>query len=424
MPFTLTMPKLSPTMQEGVIAKWHKKEGDFVDAGDLLLEVATDKATVEHQALDRGYLRKLLKNEGDAAIVNEPLAIFTENQTENIENYQPEGITPQSTVKAAAAPATPKLQTQKMLKTQIAQPTTTPATVRQAPSLAPQEQPKDRIIASPLAKSQARLQSLDLSKVEGTGPHGRIMSRDLANAPLISQVSSASSFDRFPDQEEQLTPMRKVIAERLQYSKNSIPHFYIQQTVDVDRLVTMREEIKKEGANYTINDFMIKAVAIALRQHPFVNSGFNPENNHIIRYANIDIAVAVTVQGGLITPILHNTDTLSIAAISEKIKILAQKAKEGRLAPEEYQGGSFTISNLGMFGTTSFAAIVNPPQGAILSIGAIQDAAVVKNGIVVAGKLLALTLSCDHRVIDGAEAAQFMKTLKKLIEQPSLFLVA
>jgi len=418
MPFTFTMPKLSPTMQEGVIARWHKKEGDLVESGDLLLEVSTDKATVEHNALDRGYIRKILKKQGDAAAVNEPLAIFTEKESENIDGYLVEGV--KASVKTAPAP-TPKEdlsnRSQKSLKMTVSTPTVSTQTTKNNQQKPCQE---SRILASPLAKSQARLQSIDLTTIQGTGPHGRIMSRDLAQAQDIAPTSTASI--RQNDQEEALTPIRKVIADRLQYSKNTIPHFYIQQDINIESLVSMREHVKKEEKNLTINDFIIKAVAVALRQHRSINSGFNPETNQVVRYANIDISVAVTIQGGLITPILHNADLLSVSSLSQQMKSLAVKAKEGKLQPAEYIGGSFTISNLGMFGVTNFQAIVNPPQGAILAVGAVQEVPVIKNNAVVPGKILSLTLSCDHRIIDGSEAAQFMKTLKKLIENPLLFL--
>lgn len=406
MPFTFTMPKLSPTMETGTVAKWHKKEGDFVESGDLLLEVATDKATVEHCALDAGYIRKIIKQEGDRARVNEPLAVFTESITESLDGYIPEGVVTHNNEIASTTPPAPV------------------TTVKSAPSREPvSAKPSSRPLASPLAKRLAKEQSLDLSHVSGSGPQGRIMSRDLADAPHIA-VHTAEAVQHIADREEALSPMRQVIAERLQYSKSTIPHFYIHQQVNVDDLVQMREHVKKLEKAFTINDFIIKAVALALSMHPAVNSGYNPENNTIVRYGNIDLAIAVTIPGGLITPIVPKANTLSLSSISEKVKSLAQKAKEGKLQPAEFQGGSFTISNLGMFGISDFQAIVNPPQGAILAIGAVQEVPVVKKGEVTVGKQLSLTLSCDHRVIDGSDAAQFMQTLKRLIENPILFLTA
>lgn len=415
MPFTFTMPKLSPTMQEGSIAKWHKKEGDFVEAGELLIEIATDKATVEHVALDPGYIRKILKADGQKASVGEPLAILTEQKEESITNYKPEGILSSTANKQEPIK---KVEDRPLapLKTSLKETSTQKPT-----QPAHKTRDQERVFASPLAKTIASQQAIDLTTVQGTGPHGRIMSRDLANISSTEQKPSAVD-SRKASSEEPLTIMRKVIGERLQYSKSTIPHFYIRQEVEVSALVAFREEVKKLQLNYTINDFIIKAVAVALRKHMGINSGFNPDTSSIIRYGNIDLAIAVTIAGGLITPILHSADTLPLAAISKEVKSLSLRAKEGKLRPEEFQGGSFTISNLGMYGVSDFQAIVNPPQAAILAVGAIQDRPIVRAGSLVAGKLISLTLSCDHRVIDGAEAASFMQELKRLIENPILFL--
>jgi len=430
MPFTLTMPKLSPTMAEGTIAKWHKKVGDFVDAGDLLLEISTDKATVEYNALDAGFLKKIVLTEGQKAQINEPIAIFTENENESISGYAPEGASPAKTVEAA------KPQTLAKPQPQIAE----PKRAAPKPTLQPTHRASEkgeRVFASPLAKNIARERGVDLGHVRGSGPHGRVMSRDLEGVVQMPAIEAPREIPKqqaapkqapivktLPQELEEipLTAMRKVIAERLQYSKQTIPHFYIRQEIEVSELVNLREQVKKLEKNFTINDFIIKAVALALRKHPEVNSGFNEEKEAIIRYPTVDISVAVTIQGGLITPIIRNADRKPIAEISQEIKLLASKAKEGKLKPEEFQGGSFTISNLGMFGVTDFQAIVNPPQAGILAVGTVQDKPVVKNGAIVPGKILSVTLSCDHRAIDGAEAAVFVKTLKELIENPVLFL--
>jgi pyruvate dehydrogenase E2 component (dihydrolipoamide acetyltransferase) len=442
MPFTLTMPKLSPTMAEGTIAKWHKKVGDFVDSGELLLEISTDKATVEYNALDAGWLKKILLKEGAKAIINEPLAIFTEQEKESIDGYKPEGVSPEAAPMAApkAAPvsvAQPKPQVTKQAPAPQPKPVpieTKRAAVTTAPTAKAMPERSERIFASPLAKNIAKERGVNLGQVKGTGPHGRIMSRDLemqnyqeqevveAQPATYNMPQAAAKTLPLQEEEIPLTPMRRVIAERLQYSKSTIPHFYVRQEIDVSALVALREEVKKFEKNFTINDFIIKAVALTLRKHPEVNSGFNPEKEALIRYPTVDISIAVTIQGGLITPILRNADRKSLAQVSQEIKQLASKAKDGKLKPEEFQGGSFTISNLGMFGVTDFQAIVNPPQAGILAIGTIQDKPVVKNGAVVPGKILSVTLSCDHRAIDGAEAAQFVKTLKELIENPILFL--
>ena len=236
------------------------------------------------------------------------------------------------------------------------------------------------------------------------------MSRDLEGAKAQSKVEATGPI---PFVLEPLSPMRKVIGDRLQESKSTIPHFYVRQDIDAEPIIAMRMKLKELERSFTVNDFIIKAVAQTLKKHPEVNSGFDAQQKAAIRYQRVDISVAVTVQGGLITPIVSDAANKSLTAISQEVKALALKAREGKLKPEEYQGGSFTISNLGMFGIDEMTAIVNPPQGAILGIGAASDAAVVRNGQVVAGKKMTLTLSCDHRLIDGAEAAQFMRTLKE-----------
>jgi pyruvate dehydrogenase E2 component (dihydrolipoamide acetyltransferase) len=389
MPFTLTMPKLSPTMNDGMIVRWHKKEGDFVEAGDLLLEISTDKATIEYNALDPGFLRKIVAEEGKVIVVNEPLAIFTRSIEESIEAYAPQ--------KATLVGATPQKKEEKPL----------PSPQK------PMEVPHARPPASPLARHIAKEEGLDLGKIKGTGPRGRIMSRDLAGQKAKEAPSG---------KEEVLTPLRRVIAERMAYSKATIPHFYLLQEVQVDSLVQLKEESKKTGDNFTINDFILKACAIALSCHPDMNVGFDTDKNMLIRFGSIDIACAVTIPGGLITPIIKNADKKSLADISSEVKALALRAKEGKLAPEEYQGGSFTVSNLGMFGVTIFQAIINPPQGAILSIGSITERPVVKAGAVAAAKVIMLGLSCDHRAIDGAEGARFLATMKGYLENPVSFL--
>ncbi len=391
MPFTVYMPKLSPTMTEGVIAKWHKKVGDRVESGDVMLEISTDKATVEHAALDEGYLRAIIGKEGESLQVNDPIAIFTETMDESIEGYTPKAI-------GQKAPKEEKAQA--------------PAAAKVAAPVAKQ----DRVLASPLAKKLAKDKQIDLNQVAGTGPRGRIMSRDLEQAP--PQVAAPKAGITY----EPLSPMRAVIGARLQESKSTIPHFYVRQEVDALPISQLREELKRLERNVTINDFIVKACAIALKKHPEVNSGYDAQKKAAIRFNRVDICVAVTIPGGLITPIVADASNKSLTVLSQEVKLLASKAREGKLKPEEYQGGSFTLSNLGMFGIDEMSAIINPPQGAILGVGAASDVPVVKNGQVVPGKRMTLTLSCDHRIIDGAEAAQFMRTLKQLIENPILFL--
>ncbi|MCE5293290.1 MAG: 2-oxo acid dehydrogenase subunit E2 [Chlamydiales bacterium] len=406
MPFTVYMPKLSPTMTEGTVAKWHKKVGDRVEAGDVIVEISTDKATVEHAALDEGFLRIIVGNEGDKIQVNDPLAVFTETKDESIDGY------------------TPKPLAEKAIKAAFVEPE------KPAPVVAAAASKSDaRVKASPLAKKLAKEKNLDLSTISGSGPAGRIMSRDLAQtpapaAPKAIECSGAVSTgpSPLPYTVEPLTPMRAVIGARLQESKSTIPHFYVRQDVDAMPISALREELKRLEQSVTINDFIIKAVAVALKKHPEINSGFDAQKKSALRYSRVDVCVAVTVPGGLITPIVFDASRKSLSQISKEVKQLAAKARDGKLSPPEYQGGSFTISNLGMYGIDEMTAIINPPQGAILGVGAASDTPVVKNGQVVPGKKMTFTLSCDHRLIDGAEAAQFMKTLKTLIENPILFL--
>lgn len=405
-------------MEEGTIAQWHKKVGDKVEAGDLLLEVSTDKATVEHNAIDDGWLRKILVQDGGEAKVNQPIAIFSEKKDENIDSYQPEGevAAPSAPPVKAEAPPVPKAKPKEVAKE--APPAAKP---EPKPSPAPVQEAKGRIIASPLARKLAATEGLDLAKVKGTGPGGRIMKRDLENAPKVGAVATASIEQRGPAgsyKAEPLTQMRKVIAQRLQEAKSTIPHFYVEQKVNVSALVNMRLQLKESGIVVTYNDLLIKAVALALRKHPDVNSGLTADGTAMMRFEHIDIAVAVSVKGGLLTPVVRSADLKSLPQISDEVRQLSARAKEGKLQPHEFQDGSFTISNLGMFGVTNFFAIINPPQAAILAISGIVNEPVIKNDQVVPGKTMSLSLSVDHRVIDGVAAAKFIKTLQSMVENP------
>lgn len=432
MPFTLTMPKLSPTMEEGTIVKWRKKEGEFVKSGDVLIEVATDKATVEHGALDEGYLRKILVKEGESALVNQAIAIFTEKKEESIEGYQPEGVTRQ------AAVAEPVQETQKEEK--IPPTSSRPAAGGlQQPAFIP-EPPLEKyvfptseefssggVFASPLAKKMAKEKGVNLSTVQGTGPHGRIMSRDLEKGQSSGIVSfghkEAPSIPPGTYEEIPLSPMRKVIGQRLQESKTFIPHFYCTQEIDCGKLVELRLELAKSNLKFSFNDFVLRATALALKEHPQVNSGFNSTTNAIIRFKTIDIAVAVSIEAGLITPIIRHADFKNLGQLSSEMKWLAKRARDSKLSREEYAGGSFTISNLGMYGISEFVAIINPPQAAILAIAGIEDRPIVRDGHIVPGKVMRLTVSADHRVLDGADVASFLKTLQKYLENPSILLI-
>lgn len=380
MPFPLNMPKLSPTMTDGVVAKWHKSEGDYCDADDLVLDIATDKATIEFHAIDPGFLRKILVNEGQKASVGSPLGLLSRDKEEPL----PEEMPPQ-----------PK-------------PITTRAPVRQKEGRI--EEKASRISASPLAKKLAHERGIPLQELAGTGPKGRIMSRDL---PMSTQE----------EVDVPLSPMRRVIAERLTCSKATIPHFYCSITVDATALVALREDLKTAGHALTLNDFVVRASALALIQTPALRHTFDHERQSVRAHPHADIAIAVSVPGGLFTPIIFEAENKSIKALSSEIKQLAERAKSGKLLPHEYSGGVFTISNLGMFGIDEFYPIINPPHAAILGVGAAVDRPCVRNGQVTVGKTLSLCLAADHRILDGVEAASFLKMLKGLLEKPHLLLM-
>lgn len=425
MPFTVTMPKLSPTMEEGSIAKWHKKEGDLVKSGDLLVEVATDKATVEYNALDEGYLRKILVKTGGKAVINQPIAIFTEKANESIEGYQPEGVAPEAP-KAVAAAKSEKVATA-VQTTTFQQPAFVPEPPLEKYEFNFPVGVSERIAASPLAKKLAKQKGLDLTSVKGSGPGGRVSSRDLnmaqGNQPVNFGKREKPTLLPGTYEEIEMSPMRRVIAQRLQQAKSFIPHIYVRQEIDAGPLFEAREQLKGGDLKITYNDFVVRACALALREHPAANSGFNSANQSIISFKTVDICVAVTIDGGLITPIVRHADYKNLGEISVEVKDLAVKARSGKLKPEEYKGGSFTISNMGMFGVSDFAAIINPPQAAILAVGGIEECARIKNGRVTAGKRMNLVLSADHRVLDGADAAKFIKTIQKYLENPALLLV-
>lgn len=435
MPFTFTMPKLSPTMEEGTIVKWHKKEGEFVKSGELLLEIATDKATVEHSALDAGWIRKILVREGESAIVNQAIAIFTEQKEESIEGYQPEGASPSIQEVVSAS--------EEVVLGEVAHPPSKEKEVIRgfrSPSFEPEpplanytfqplwEMREGRPFASPLAKKLAKEQGIDLSTVHGSGPRGRIVSRDLALGQSASVVTFGGHREppKFPPgsyEEKPLSPMRKVIAQRLQESKTFIPHFYCTQEVHCGSLIRLREELLTIGLKVSVNDLLLRATALALKEHPTMNSGFNSVTNSIIHFKTVDIAVAVSLSSGLITPIIRHADYKNLGQISKEMKWLATRAREGKLSREEYVGGSFTVSNLGMYGISEFVAIINPPQAAILAIAGIEEKTIIEKGEVVIGKVMRLTVSADHRVLDGADVAQFLKTLQKFLEKPSILLL-
>ncbi len=413
----ILMPALSPTMTEGKLARWLKKEGDEVKSGDVLAEIETDKATMEVEAVDEGFLAKIVvPDETDGVAVNAVIGILTETKGGAVD--APKESAKPAPAKAAEAPK----------PAEIAAPAAQPAN---GPSQG------ERIFASPLAKRMAKQAGIDLSTIKGSGPNGRIVKADLDKAGTAPAVSAAPAAPAAapkpaapavptitaPHKKIPNSTMRKVIAKRLLESKQSVPHFYVTTNIEIDALLKLRAELNakspKEGAGafkLSVNDMVIKACAVALRRHPMVNSTYTEEA--IIQYDDVDISIAVAIPDGLITPIIRKADAQGLAAISNSMKDLGSRAKAGKLKPEEFQGGGFSISNLGMFGVSEFAAIINPPQSAILAVGAGEKRAVVKGDNIVVATVMTVTLSCDHRVVDGALGAEFLATLKSIIEEP------
>ena len=429
MPFTLTMPKLSPTMEEGTIAKWRKKEGDLVKVGEVVFEIATDKATVEHAVLDAGYLRKIIVKEGESAVVNQPVGIFTEKKDESIEGYKPEGAAPKE---AAPAPAAKKAEapvSAPAAATGLAQPAFAPEPPLKNYEFSLTAAAPSHIPASPLAKKIAKEKGIDLSTVKGSGPGHRVVSSDLD----LGQPDLPVTFGRHERpkvapgtyEEEKMSPMRKVIAQRLQAAKTFIPHFYVTMEVRAEKLLDARAQLKSLGHKISVNDFVVRACALALREHPEVNSGFNSADQTLIRFKTVDnFCLQWRFLMALIaTPIVRHADFKNLGEISTEIKVLAQKAKDGKLQKEEYVGGSFTVSNLGMFGVSDFVGIINPPQAALVAIGDDRRPRGRRGHLIVPGKVMRLTLSGDHRVIDGAIGAQFLQTVKKFLENPTSLLM-
>lgn len=430
MPFTVTMPKLSPTMEDGTIVKWYKKEGDFVDAGDLLVDVATDKATIEYAALDGGYLRKILIPVDASASVNQAIAIFTTDKTESIEGYKPDGIVePKKEEKTQMAETKQVDEAPKQKQTsQMQQPLFAPeAPLDDYEFDRAREKPQERIKASPLARRLAKEKGLDLSTVKGSGPNSRVVKEDLDLAqpdlPVTFGRREAPAIPPGTFSETKLTPIRKVISQRLQEAKTFIPHFYVEMEIDAEPITQIRAQLKEMGLKPTINDYVIRACALALREHPGVNGCFNTANNTIVQYETIDISVAVTLPEGLVTPIIRHADYKNLGEIHTEVRRLSARAKEGKLDPQEYKGGSFTVSNLGMYGVKNFQAIINPPQAAILAVSAVLDVPVVQDGKLVPGKRMNICLSADHRVVDGVLAAEFLNTVKRFLENPASLLL-
>ena len=435
------MPKLSDTMTEGTLIKWHKKIGDSIEIGDILAEIETDKATMEMEAFDDGILTSILIVEGEKAPIGGVIAILNGNSVNSNE----------APIASQAAPS-------------ISTSTTEESIVNPTDSLAPSAA-IIRIRISPLARKIAAETGANISAITGTGPAGRIVLSDIhsvnikstqdkaissdatAAAALITSIKTRSNQNKLQpeplinptinpiapaiktveeDQRVELSSMRKIIASRLLVSKTTIPHFYLHLEVDAAPLIAIRGQInaqaeKTHGNKFTLNDFIIKAVINAAQSNPMVNASF--AGDHIIKFKHVGISVAIAVEDGLVTPVIKQAESKSLLAISQAVKDFATRAKDKKLKPDEFDSGTITISNLGAWGIESFDAIINPPQAAILSVGAAVEKPVVINGQVVAGVRLNLGLSCDHRVIDGAVAAAFLSDIKKLIEQPALMLL-
>ncbi len=428
----ILMPRLSDTMTEGVIADWHKKPGDQVKKGDILADIETDKATMELESYKEGKLLYVGAQKGEKIAVNDLLAVIGDESKVDLQK-----IIAASKNKGAQTPAQPAGQPAGQGATQTSQAPSVPVS-----NGAPAQENSGlsvsadgRIKASPLAKKLAAEKGIDISKVAGSGDGGRIVKKDVdsfvpgkTEAPAVQAPGSAKSFipaaamGQESFEEVPVSQMRKVIARRLAESKFTAPHFYVTMSIDMDSAVESRARLNEVApVKISFNDMVLKAVAVALKQHPAVNSSWLGDKIRINHHVHIGVAVAV--EDGLLVPVVRFADTKSLSQIATEVKDLAQRAKNKKLQPADWEGSTFTISNLGMFGVDEFTAIINPPDACILAVGAIQNVPVVKNGAVVAGHVMKLTLSCDHRVVDGATGSAFLQTLKGLLEEPLRMLI-
>ncbi len=410
------MPKLSDTMTEGVVAAWHKKIGDKVKTGDLLAEIETDKATMEFESFQDGVLLHIGVEKGKRAPVDSILAILGKEGEDISALLAAEAATPAAPVAApSAAPAPIPAPTPVVSEVKMA-----PAPVVSQPvAAAPVAVNNGRTKASPLAKKLADEKGLPLNYIPGSGEGGRIVKRDIDAFMAGSAQGSANAVESF--YEVEVSQMRKVIARRLAESKFSAPHFYLTMDIDMDNAMSARKAINEQGMKVSFNDMVVKACAMALKKHPVINSSWLGDR---IRYNDhVHIGVAVAVEDGLLVPVVRHANTKSFAQIGAEVKVFAEKAKAKKLQPQDWEGNTFTISNLGMFGIEEFTAIINPPDACILAVGGIKQVPVVKNGQVVPGNVMKVTLSCDHRVVDGASGAAFLNTIKSFLEQPVLMFV-
>jgi pyruvate dehydrogenase E2 component (dihydrolipoamide acetyltransferase) len=456
MPINILMPALSPTMEKGNLAKWLKKEGDKVKSGDVIAEIETDKATMEVEAVDEGTLAKILVPEGTADVpVNDVIAVLA-GDGEDVKTAASGGGAAKAEPKAEA-----KSETGVETKAGNGEATRSPGSSSSAPAPKPASSGAQaastpsanghaRIFSSPLARRLAKEAGIELSRIEGSGPHGRVVARDVeqaksgkglkapaaapAGAPSIAPaMSDKQILSLFEDGSYEIVPhdnMRRTIAQRLTASIQTIPHFYLTMDCDIGRLLAAREDInasapkdkeKKPLYKLSVNDFVIKAMAIALQRVPNANVSWT--EGGMLRHKHSDIGVAVAMPGGLITPIIRKAETKSLSTISSEMKDFAVRARARKLKPEEYQGGTTAVSNLGMYGIKDFTAVINPPHATILAVGASEERAVVRGGKIEAAHIMSVTLSCDHRAVDGALGAELIGAFRTLIENPVMMMV-
>jgi len=411
------MPKLSDTMTDGTVAAWHKKVGDKVKSGELLAEIETDKATMEFESYVDGILLYIGVQKGETVAVDALLAVFGKEGEDVSAIVAAEGAAPAAKEEAPVAAAAPKASVAEAPKAVVSQ---APVTAAQSPAAAPVPLNDGRMRVSPLAKKLAEDKGLPLQYIPGSGDGGRIVRRDIDAFMAGASVQSASAVESYT--EENVSQMRKTIARRLAESKFTAPHFYLTMEINMGRAVEARAAMNAAtGSKVSFNDMVVKATALALKQHPKVNSSWQGDT---IRYNHhVHMGIAVAVEEGLLVPVVRFADTKTLAQINQEVKTFAEKAKTKKLQPSDWEGNTFTISNLGMFGIEEFTAIVNPPDACILAVGAIREVPVVKNGMVVPGHTMKLTLSCDHRVVDGASGSAFLQTLKAMLEEPVLMFI-
>ena len=424
MSINILMPALSPTMEEGTLAKWLVKEGDEVNSGDLIAEIETDKATMEVEAVDEGVIGKILVSEGQESIkVNQPIAVLLEKDEslsdlviENNVTDEPNEVIKETKVEISDVVVPNNEPKDKSVSEE--------ANSKISYNLSKSSN-SSRLFATPLAKRLAKQMDIDLSLLKGSGPNGRILKFDVENFKGdIKLNTNQVSISNDTSEIVKNSSMRKTIAERLVKSKNEAPHFYLSIDCNIEELLKARSSINSmSNGEYkiSVNDMIIKAASSTLIKVPKANASWENENTRYFK--NTDISVAVAIEGGLITPIVKNVESKGLQEISQDMKVLAQKAKEGKLTPEEYVGGSFSISNLGMYGIKEFSAVINPPQGCILAVGAGEQRAIVINNQISIATMMTVTLSCDHRVVDGAVGAEFLSKFKEFVENPSLMLL-